>query len=378
MEIKGCKKSILCDTRHTGQAINDWGLVDEQRHLNVYIAITDNPEDEFRQFFTREVIPPSRSTSGIGQQGYVIESLYSVEIAFTKENLFVRFEYYFPPLPGNKFKSASPYATQHAPKVEVEKAFKMAMAIDQVIVGRTTMTPCNNDFYDPTFPRPTSESGKLLAAAANGETAKVKRLIYSGVSTEVSDVEGNTPLHLAIRLGCIETVRVPVDANANPNSRNAKRETPLMIAANQRNVEVTQLLIESGGDVKAKDKHGNNAAFHVLDFANYYYLFPLSFSRENVVTLLKVLKNTGLDLNFHNDLGGDTLLTYNMVDSDPTEQWSDLIGLGVDVNGVDGSGQTTLIKAIKITVPDQRRKKMVEFYWLMVPSRMLKTRMVFL
>ena len=333
--------------------------IDGKRTLYVSVVINDQPEEEFRWFFMRQIIPPNRSLSGIGKKASLVETGQSAEIGFAKENLFVRIEYRFPRPPGKKIGSIY---VETAPKEEVEKVIHVAQILDKAISGRRTMTACYNDFYNPTFPRPNTDPDKLLAASLNGDTNTVKILLSSGVSPSAVDKDGNAALHLAVRSGCLDAIRALIVAKADVNARNHKLETPLMIAADSRYIRAVQLLLASGADANARDKYGNNSAFYSIGSPHYYYLFPQLFTREGTVAQLRLLKDAGLDLNAHNDLYGDTLLTITAgYGGDPTEQWSDLIDLGVDVNGTDVVGETALLKTVRSSVPDDGRIKIIKF-----------------
>ncbi|MEQ1645720.1 MAG: ankyrin repeat domain-containing protein, partial [Pyrinomonadaceae bacterium] len=268
--------------------------LDGQRQINISIAINPRPEEEFNWFFMRQIMPPTRQLTGIGEKAYLVETAEFTDIAFTKENLFISIHIYFPHKPGKKIHSIY---VQTAPKEEVERISRLARGLDKVIDGKRTMTPCYNDFYSPVFPRPKTDSEKLLAAAMNGDTASVKKFISSGISTEVSDKDGNTPLRLAVRSSCTETVQALIDARANLNARNEKQETPLMDAVRLRQLDTVRLLITSGADVKAKNKFGNSAAYSALGGTSRYYLFPRLYIPDDTIILLKMLKDAGLDLN---------------------------------------------------------------------------------
>lgn len=245
--------------------------LDGQRRLYIRISVINRPGDPFRWFFSRQVIPPTRQLTGIGNKAFLVETTATTEIAFTKENLFVTIETYFPPQPGTKIRSTY---LGTAPKAEVERISAIAQSLDKMIVSKRTMSECYNDFYSPVFPRPTTDSERLLAASWIGDPATVKIMIAAGISTEVTDSDGNTPLLLAMRSGCIETVRTLIEARANLNARNLKQQTPLMIAASQRQLEAARLLISSGADAKAKDKYGRNTEFYVSNGYSEIDLFP--------------------------------------------------------------------------------------------------------
>jgi ankyrin repeat protein len=329
--------------------------VDGKRTLHIDVTINDRPEDEFRWFFMRQIIPPSRQLSGIGQKAWLVETGSSAEIGFAKDNLFFHLSYYFPHGPG---KTRSIYV-ETAPAEEVTKALRIAQSLDKAIRGKRTLTPCRNDFFNPTFPRAGTNAEKFVAASLIGETETVKSLLTIGVPTTVTDKDGNTPLHLAMQNGCIDTVKVLIDAKADLNARNSRNQTALMIAANLRRFEVVRLLLAAGADVKAKDQYGNTAAFYVLSPQLFFTQFNELYTREAVRAMLKVLIDGGLDINERNAINGDTVFTAHASDSD--EIWADLLDLSSNINSTDRSGRTMLIKLVYGPPPDEERLKKVKF-----------------
>ena len=55
-----------------------------------------------------------------------------------------------------------------------------------------------------------------------------------------------------------------LDQGADPNAKNNKDVTPLMIAASRGNMAIVRLLLDRGADARAKAKDGKTA----LDWAN--------------------------------------------------------------------------------------------------------------
>jgi hypothetical protein len=65
----------------------------------------------------------------------------------------------------------------------------------------------------------------LLAAAHNGDTAQVVRLLKAGANPGAQDKNGRTPLMLAAGNGYAETVRALLDNGASPSVRDKGRRT---------------------------------------------------------------------------------------------------------------------------------------------------------
>jgi ankyrin repeat protein len=155
-------------------------------------------------------------------------------------------------------------------------------------------------------------------------------------------------------------IQALIGAKWDVNARNLKQETPLMLAANLRQMEVVRLLIASGADVTLRDQYGNNASFHTIFGPRAPSLFPQPVTRQGLISLLQRLKAAGLDLNSKNDRDGDTLLTIHIGRGERTEEWGDLIDLGVNVNGVNQRGESVLIKTVRSGAPDEGRIRRVK------------------
>ena len=142
----------------------------------------------------------------------------------------------------------------------------------------------------------------LGLAARKGEYEIAKALMEAGASHEVLDGLGQKPFHSAVARGDIKMVKLFLDAGADPNEtfkpdtkeefielvsttgvgrwalRNSTTMQPLMIASDSGNVELAQLLIDSGAE---KNK---------LTRVKRTRMYPLSFaSRRNDTEMMQVL-----------------------------------------------------------------------------------------
>ena len=86
----------------------------------------------------------------------------------------------------------------------------------------------------------------------------VSDLIVLGANLEWEDEdnEGFAPLHLAVKLGGVETVRMLIGAGANVNAHKWGW-TPLHWAARRGEVDIARILIDAGANLDLQDDNGN-------------------------------------------------------------------------------------------------------------------------
>ncbi len=101
----------------------------------------------------------------------------------------------------------------------------------------------------------------FTAAARNGDLETIKLLMTKGVSINVKDGKGNTILIEALTRNNEEMVKFLIENGANVNVRDMwmnKQKTGLMIAIeNYMPLEILELMVSKGVDIKAKDEIGN-------------------------------------------------------------------------------------------------------------------------
>jgi ankyrin repeat protein len=167
-------------------------------------------------------------------------------------------------------------------------------------------------------------NGPFYLPIRNNDLAALRTLIHDS-GPQSRDGRGNTPLLYAAAVGSLDSMRLLLDAGADPNAANsvgatplmwsasdtakvrlllAKRakvnarsllgETPLLIAAAyDGSLETARLLIENGADVNARDKGGVSALENAAG--------------NNNVALARLLIEKGADVN-NADAGGSTPL----------------------------------------------------------------------
>lgn len=128
----------------------------------------------------------------------------------------------------------------------------------------------------------------LWRAARIGDVKAIERLIARGADLNqrrtTLSFEGEVPLHQAVQYEHVEAVKALIRLGANVNARDHSGMTPLMFATTVTNsLELVNILIAAGADVKDQDKGGKSA----LDWAAFY----------GKVDVIKLLLDQGADPN---------------------------------------------------------------------------------
>ncbi|XP_014676775.1 PREDICTED: ankyrin repeat domain-containing protein 50-like [Priapulus caudatus] len=85
-------------------------------------------------------------------------------------------------------------------------------------------------------------------------------LLSHGADANAADSQGQTSLHHAVCSGRLDTMRLLMEADADPNVAEMKSgETPLMIAPWQGDKAVVQMLLSHGADANAADSFGETS-----------------------------------------------------------------------------------------------------------------------
>lgn len=115
--------------------------------------------------------------------------------------------------------------------------------------------------------------------------AKHKEL---GVSVDIQDVDGATPLYEAARKGLESVVKVLISGGASANTAANSGDTPLTCAAAEASQSMLRLLIEAGADVRYVHSRSKETALHIALLARNH--------EEEVLAACKVLIRAGADV----------------------------------------------------------------------------------
>jgi type II secretory pathway predicted ATPase ExeA len=113
-------------------------------------------------------------------------------------------------------------------------------------------------------PAPTPEQiAALITGARDGRTADLAQALTSGVSPNIRDAYGVTPLMQAVQHGHLPAVSVLLDRGAQVNATDRGGITPAMLAVINERTETLELLLARGADVNAR----TGAGWTALTFA---------------------------------------------------------------------------------------------------------------
>lgn len=100
----------------------------------------------------------------------------------------------------------------------------------------------------------------LWQAAAAGKVDDVQRLI-ARETLDAADIDGDTPLHAALRKGQVRTAALLLAHGADANRAARYGLTPLLLAAAGGHAEITAALLRAGADPNAQDRFGRTPLY---------------------------------------------------------------------------------------------------------------------
>ncbi|GKS64672.1 hypothetical protein YTPLAS72_19760 [Nitrospira sp.] len=112
----------------------------------------------------------------------------------------------------------------------------------------------------------TSPEEQLRKAVAEGNILRVQTFLEQGVSTQVADEQGNTPIFMAAKNGHRDVVALLLEQGDPVNPTSQAGITPLFVAGQERRVDVLALLLEKGADVNVQAPMGGVTLLHIAAF----------------------------------------------------------------------------------------------------------------
>jgi hypothetical protein len=166
----------------------------------------------------------------------------------------------------------------------------------------------------------------LARAVSEENLEEVKNLIGRGENVNGKDENYGdiTPLFIAVENGNVEMTELLLDYGAKINARSTSRETPLMRLDADASSALVRVLIKHGAKINLTDDEGNTALIHAARSAD----------RE----VLQMLIDHGAQINVQNKQGQTALM--NAAEADNLESVRALIMAGADVNLKNKEGDT--------------------------------------
>ena len=113
--------------------------------------------------------------------------------------------------------------------------------------------------------------GDLLYNAKIGNVERIENGLETGAPIEKKDHAGNTPLMIAAFNKQYDALEYLCKKGANVNAQNNNGATALILAAYYNHIDAAKMLIKYNADKTIKDKYGNTA----LDYAEKFEYTPM-------------------------------------------------------------------------------------------------------
>lgn len=142
-----------------------------------------------------------------------------------------------------------------------------------------------------------SSDHTLLHVAAKVEGSKniIVKLIELGVNVNITDKEGNSPLHDAVNYNCPMNLITLLEFGADSSIKNNQLNTPLHVACSGNNYECARILIDNKANVNLLGGNGKTPIVKAVE-------------AEVNTELIELLLDNGADIN-----SGDGVTTPLMV-----------------------------------------------------------------
>jgi ankyrin repeat protein len=211
-----------------------------------------------------------------------------------------------------------------------------------------------------------SGSSPLHEAARSGSLAAMDLLLTAGANPNTQDVQGNSPLHIAIPERVHqEAVETLLSYRADPNIKDEHGDSPLhIIITLKRSVQALETLLAGGADVNVHNMDGKTPLYLAVETDQPQYIPPLLQRRSDIFAEdnsgrtpfnlalqgkpnalpLLITKETVLQ----SDNVGNTVLHQAIKGKGTTDTVGNIIDMGAVVNSRNNEGDTALHIAVRL------------------------------
>lgn len=103
-----------------------------------------------------------------------------------------------------------------------------------------------------------SQMEAIHGFAREGDMANLLKCIENGVSVNLKDSEGRTPLHWAVDRGHLNVTELLVGRDADVNAKDNDGQTPLHYAVTCEREAIAEYLVKHNADIYSKDDDGSS------------------------------------------------------------------------------------------------------------------------
>ena len=223
---------------------------------------------------------------------------------------------------------------------------------------------------EPNETRPADGATPLHCAVTSyvQSTDKIKALLEFGAIPNTRNSWGDTPLHLAVTLGCVDQIKLLVSTDAFVNVRRNDGNTPIHLAAWTDNLQILDILVSATSDsdiltvLNERNQYGETP-LHIATRAGRADMCKAviaSGSKVNAfrsdgwapihlawnLQVLQVLIDQGCDVELRSRRGSTAL--HIAVENHYYEGARKLLAAGANVDAFDGYGRTPLTIAMSM------------------------------
>ncbi len=225
-------------------------------------------------------------------------------------------------LPSSISKKTYSKDNQHLPSVVYEEEY-VNILFQSVLQSNLEVMRAMIEKFGTTEVRDMEGNTPLLYAVMAGNIKSATVLLGMGAGVDAKNYAGTSSLYAAAYLSRMDLVEGLLQRRADPDITDKIGKTPLMLAAERNNVGIAEALLDSGASVDKKMRDGNTA----LHFA----------ARNDAVAIAYALLNTGANPDIRNFEGYTPIMLSAFFGS---EQVAGLLAnAGADLSNKDSMGQ---------------------------------------